>query len=173
MGRDFRIGLMSGVVLGFVALIWVATRPSQSPQARMLGPSTISSREGLPPEIASPSPSDAASRSSGDSSGESPPASSTGAQPTGAIQQSGVPPFPVADRPTPSQPAESDQTRYEPEEKIATTRFHIVRPRETLSAIAMQYYGSPNRWPKILEANRETLKDPNKITPGTKLTIPD
>ncbi|MHC4517380.1 MAG: LysM peptidoglycan-binding domain-containing protein [Planctomycetota bacterium] len=164
---------MSGVVLGFVALIWVATRPSQSPQARMLRPSTTSSREGLPTEILPPSLSGAARPGSGDPSGESLPASPIGAQPSGAFQQSSAPPFPVADRATPSRPEESDQTRYEREEKITTTRFHIVRPRETLSAIAKQYYGSPNRWPKILEANRDILKDPNKITPGAKLTIPD
>jgi nucleoid-associated protein YgaU len=52
------------------------------------------------------------------------------------------------------------------------TRFHIVRPGETLSAIAQQYYGSSNTWRKILDANK-TLKDANKIAPGTKLIIPE
>jgi nucleoid-associated protein YgaU len=37
----------------------------------------------------------------------------------------------------------------------------------------MQYYGTPNRWRKIADANKDVLKDPNKIRPGTRLTIPD
>jgi nucleoid-associated protein YgaU len=37
----------------------------------------------------------------------------------------------------------------------------------------MQYYGSPHQWRKIVEANLGILKDPNKISPGTRLTIPD
>ena len=54
-----------------------------------------------------------------------------------------------------------------------TTRFHTVRPGETLSGIAQQYYGSPNDWRKILTANEKTIKDANKIAPGTKLVIPE
>jgi len=58
-------------------------------------------------------------------------------------------------------------------ESITTQRFHIVREDETLSAISQQYYGSANNWQKIFQANRSRLKDPNRITPGTKLIIPD
>jgi len=53
------------------------------------------------------------------------------------------------------------------------TRFHVVRQGETLSAIAQQYYGSSNDWRKILTANEKTIKDANKIAPGTKLIIPE
>jgi len=62
---------------------------------------------------------------------------------------------------------------YEQAEKIKTQRFHIVRDGENLSAISQKYYGSANKWPKILDANRSVVKDPDKITPGTKLIIPD
>jgi len=57
--------------------------------------------------------------------------------------------------------------------KIKTRRFHIVRKGETLSDISYRYYGSANKWNKILEANRIRLKDTSKLRPGTKLTIPD
>ena len=85
-------------------------------------------------------------------------------------------PTPVADRSTPglpdqSRPEQPDQTAAARAESPART--HIVRERETLSAISMQYYGTPNRWQKIVDANKDILKDPNKIRPGTKLTIPD
>jgi len=48
-----------------------------------------------------------------------------------------------------------------------------VLKNETLSAISQRHYGTPNQWRKIVEANRDTIKNPNKITPGTKLIIPD
>ena len=66
-----------------------------------------------------------------------------------------------------------DLTVYERPEKIKTQRFHIVHPGETLSSIARQYYGSPGKWQKIYQANQETVKNPNKLIPGTKLIIPD
>jgi len=66
-----------------------------------------------------------------------------------------------------------DLTIYETSEPIKTTRFHIVRRNETLSAIAQQYYGSASNWRKILTANQKVIKDANRISPGTKLIIPD
>ena len=58
-------------------------------------------------------------------------------------------------------------------EKIKTQRFHIVRKGETLSEISRKYYDSANKWQKILEANRQIIKDVNKLRPGTKLIIPE
>ena len=72
-----------------------------------------------------------------------------------------------------SPPTGIDSTIYERQEKIKTTKFHIVLKNETLSAISQRHYGTPNQWRKIVEANRDTIKNPNKITPGTKLIIPD
>ena len=66
-----------------------------------------------------------------------------------------------------------DFTAHYTPEKIKTRRFHIVRKGETLSDISYRYYGSANKWKKILEANRFRLKDASKLKPGTKLTIPD
>lgn len=166
MGRDFKIGLISGLVLAVLALIWVATRPSLSTHARMLGPSTASSDEGLPPGIIGPAPDETTPEASIDSN----------AQPDDTL-----PPGLIAGEPTPSQSPfskpvrneEPDLTRYEQKEKITTTKFHIVRRGENLSAISKQYYGSPNKWRQIIEANPKTLKDPNKIAPGMKLIIPE
>jgi nucleoid-associated protein YgaU len=175
MGRDFKIGLMGGVVLGFVALIWVATRPSQSPEARMAGPSAASSLEGLPAEILPPSSTQAAGARAQDEPAGSLLADPADTEPAGTTPQRGDSLFTVEDRTTQAQPdpGPSERPSQEQTESTATPRFHIVRPRETLSAISMQYYGSPHRWRKIVEANRDILKDPNKISPGTKLTIPD
>ncbi len=52
------------------------------------------------------------------------------------------------------------------------TQHHVVEKGDTLSKIAKQYYGDPALYPKIFEANRDILKDPNQIKPGQKLRIP-
>ena len=51
-------------------------------------------------------------------------------------------------------------------------QFHEVQKGETLSKIAEKYYGDPGLYKDIFEANRNILKDPNKIFPGQKLRIP-
>ncbi len=66
-----------------------------------------------------------------------------------------------------------DSTIYEQTEKIKTQRFHIVRKGETLSEISRKYYDSANKWQKILDANRQIIKDVNKLRPGVKLIIPE
>ena len=50
--------------------------------------------------------------------------------------------------------------------------YYIIKKGDTLSAIAKQFYGKPNDYPRIFEANREVIKDPNKIFPGQKIRIP-
>lgn len=52
------------------------------------------------------------------------------------------------------------------------TQTHTVAKGDTLSAIAKQYLGKANDWPKIFEANRDVLKDPDKIQVGQVLKIP-
>lgn len=54
----------------------------------------------------------------------------------------------------------------------AKVEYYIIKKGDTLSAIAKQFYGKPNDYPKIFEANREVIKDPNLIFPGQKIRIP-
>ena len=58
-------------------------------------------------------------------------------------------------------------------QELQIPRFHIVRRGETLSEISDRYYGSANKWQKIYDANRKTIKDANKLRPGTRLIIPE
>jgi len=53
------------------------------------------------------------------------------------------------------------------------TRIHVVQKGETLSGIAAKYYGSTAQWQKILNANHETLNNPNRLNPGSRLIIPE
>ena len=52
-------------------------------------------------------------------------------------------------------------------------RTHVVEKGDTLGAIAKTYYGKASLYPKIFDANRDILDDPDKIKPGQKLRIPD
>jgi nucleoid-associated protein YgaU len=49
---------------------------------------------------------------------------------------------------------------------------YTVQKGDTLSKISKQYYGDPNKYNRIFEANRDQLKDPDKIFPGQVLKIP-
>ena len=52
------------------------------------------------------------------------------------------------------------------------TKIYEVVSGDSLSKIAKREYGNANEWNRIYEANRDILKDPNKIYPGQKLKIP-
>ena len=50
--------------------------------------------------------------------------------------------------------------------------FYTVQRGDTLSGIARDHYGDASAYPRIFEANRPMLKDPDKIYPGQVLRIP-
>ena len=49
---------------------------------------------------------------------------------------------------------------------------YTVKGGDTLSKISKQYYGDANEYMRIFYANRDTLKDPDKIQVGQQLMIP-
>jgi nucleoid-associated protein YgaU len=49
---------------------------------------------------------------------------------------------------------------------------YTVKKGDTLSKISKQFYGDANAYKKIFDANRDQLKDPDKIQPGQVLRIP-
>lgn len=50
--------------------------------------------------------------------------------------------------------------------------IHTVVKGDTLSAIAKQAYGKASLWPRIYDANRDQLDNPDRIKPGQILKIP-
>ena len=52
-------------------------------------------------------------------------------------------------------------------------RRYTVQGGDTLSKISREYYGDPNQYMKIFNANRSVLKDPNSIRAGQELVIPE
>ncbi len=64
-----------------------------------------------------------------------------------------------------------DQLQVAQAEQPAGT-FYTVKKGDTLSKIAQDVYGKAGEYPRIFEANKPMLSDPDKIYPGQVLRIP-
>jgi nucleoid-associated protein YgaU len=59
-----------------------------------------------------------------------------------------------------------------PPPAAAREQTYTVEKGDTLSAISKKFYGNANLYMRIFEANRDQLKDPDKIQIGQVLKIP-
>ena len=50
--------------------------------------------------------------------------------------------------------------------------YYVIQKGDSLSAIAKRYYGNAKDYPRIFDANREVIKNPDLIYPGQKIRIP-
>lgn len=71
--------------------------------------------------------------------------------------------------PAPPAIVESEEPSVETPEK--PTKY-LVKKGDSLWRIAGKVYGNPLKWPRIYRANKEKIKNPNKIYPNMVLTIP-
>ncbi|HUP19657.1 MAG TPA: LysM peptidoglycan-binding domain-containing protein [Gemmatimonadota bacterium] len=67
---------------------------------------------------------------------------------------------------------ESGASSTAPEPTESQSGTYVVQKGDTLWAIAERFYGNGSEWPKIHEANRDRIEDPDMIQPGWELTIP-
>ncbi|HJU24476.1 MAG TPA: peptidoglycan-binding protein LysM [Casimicrobiaceae bacterium] len=51
-------------------------------------------------------------------------------------------------------------------------QYYTVVSGDNLSKISKQFYGDPNKYVKIFDANKPMLTSPDRIYPGQKLRIP-
>lgn len=51
-------------------------------------------------------------------------------------------------------------------------RVYTVQPGDSLAYIALQFFGMPGEYERILDANPDTLQSPDKIQTGQRLIIP-
>jgi nucleoid-associated protein YgaU len=145
MQKDLKIGMILGLVLVTIAMLWLFAGSGLSPKAKVLN--LRSNRDTPPP----PETSGSTSSSEIDIVKEENYQLST----------------------TDNQSQEPEWKQYRQAEKIKTQRFHIIQEGETLSEISRTYYDSAIKWQKILDANREVIEDLNKLKPGTKIIIPE
>ena len=174
MHKDLKIGLVLGLILVIFVSLRLVTDPRLSTKARMERLGGIDSNS-ITDTPASPSIMDTLILKPSAENVDNEPADNkneplavdteitTGENNNPDINPAPPPPESgTASHPTPEQT-----------EKIKPQRFHIVTKNQTLSEISYKYYGSASKWPKIFEANRNILSDPDKLQPGMKLIIPE
>jgi nucleoid-associated protein YgaU len=77
-----------------------------------------------------------------------------------------------SEAPTPSAaPAGGMKSTAAAAQPSASASYTVVSG-DTLSKIARRYYGDATQWPRIFEANRDVLNNPDRIYPGQVLRIP-
>ena len=59
-----------------------------------------------------------------------------------------------------------------PEVRSEQYQKYTVQKGETLQKISKKLYGTTKKWSKIYNANKDTLKGPNKIYPGQVINVP-
>ena len=80
---------------------------------------------------------------------------------------------PAANDITADLPVDTSMQVQQPQSQQASNvRMYTVKAGDTLSKISKEFYGSANEYMKIFEANKDQLKDPNKIQVGQQLKIP-
>ncbi len=55
----------------------------------------------------------------------------------------------------------------------AQDALHEVMPGDDLHLIAGYYYGDARQWERVWQANRDQIRNPNRIERGARLRIPD
>lgn len=181
MPKDLKIGLAAGLGVVAVVGLWLATRPSLTPQARLqrlhntnppkketdARPVTSAVPETPAPEFSSNTP----NTETPANRNEFPHQSNEREMLISQVPQ-GIPQGPSESTP-PNQETPLEPVIPEQIEPIKTERFYIVQKNDTLSSISQKYYGSATKWPRIFNANRNTISNANRLTIGSKLIIPD
>jgi nucleoid-associated protein YgaU len=57
-------------------------------------------------------------------------------------------------------------------EVVVEVEYYTIASGDSLSKIAKKFYGNAMDYPKLFEANKEVIKDPDLIYPGQKIRVP-
>ena len=56
--------------------------------------------------------------------------------------------------------------------EVGGKQTYVVQHGDTLASISRKFFKTSTRWKQILDANREVISDPKKLSPGQTLVIP-
>jgi nucleoid-associated protein YgaU len=70
-------------------------------------------------------------------------------------------------------PEEQPSAQVEPQAEVPQTKIikYKVKKGQTLADVSQDVFGTTKKWKKIYEANKDKIKDPNKIYAGQVLEI--
>jgi hypothetical protein len=191
MYKDWKIGLAAGLILALIAVVRLAVDPRLGVKARLSNNNTAAMAK---EPLISPPPASAQTITDDETSAPTVPLENYFERRQAPIviseelifSQTELPPgqgkpeqsqviaeLPIQDTQAGKLQPQVDRPSNNENASITTQRFHIVQKDQSLWSISSLYYGRGDNWNKILEANRSTIKDPNKIALGTKLIIPN
>ncbi len=69
---------------------------------------------------------------------------------------------------------DDDIPESEPEPVMRAMDYtdYTIQKNDTLQKISKKFYDTYRKWPQIYEANKDKIKDPNRIKPGVTIRIP-
>lgn len=94
------------------------------------------------------------------------------ARSTSPAAQLTVPKSATPGRPQLSVPTRPSSSATTPATTAAQGRRHTIRPGDTLSKLALQYYNNRAKWRDIYAANRDVMKNEGDLKAGMVLKIP-
>jgi NitT/TauT family transport system substrate-binding protein len=94
------------------------------------------------------------------------------AAPASVMEQKGTPPAQETQVTSKPQPGKEKLAQAQDSKASSTAQEYTIAAGDTLSMLALRYYGNAQKWPKIYEANKNTVKNPHYIYIGQKITIP-
>ena len=94
------------------------------------------------------------------------------AAPASIMEQKGTTPAQETQIASKPQPGKEKPAQAQNSKASSTSQEYTVSAGDTLSLLALRYYGSSQKWPKIYEANKNTVKNPHYIYIGQKIIIP-
>ncbi len=59
-----------------------------------------------------------------------------------------------------------------PQQPQKQYKYYTVQKNDTLQKISYKFYGTTRKWKLIYEENKDVIKDPDYVYPGTKIKIP-
>jgi LysM repeat protein len=100
-------------------------------------------------------------------------------QPAVAMHETPLAPAAVITQETPAQASTKARPVREEIKAVSTPAAsatgsgeYTVAPGDTLSYLALKYYGDQYKWERIYEANKQTMRDSHSLYVGQKITIP-
>ncbi|OHB45546.1 MAG: hypothetical protein A2178_00860 [Planctomycetes bacterium GWC2_49_10] len=154
MKKEFKIGLIIGVVIIAIVVIVFATKKSNSVEDRAMEAVTEPNLPAL--DVNAPSLMFDMNSTS---------ALPTSTDANTSTDYSAAPSLPSTQS--------SDSTVFEQSQPVKTQKFHVVKRGDTLSSISKKYYNSVKYIDKIYQANTDVIKNKNVLKPGVKLVIPE